>query len=130
MNRFTSFLAGAVVAAGVGYYKLHQDVWKTARIVEEEVRQSRDLLRHQNVDLDKRVSELQQRMTEMQQGERELFTHIKLLHQRMDQELSALREEKSREERSRESKPKSEEKKDVSQPQPPQVNEKQEEKKA
>lgn len=114
MNRFTSFLAGAVVAAGIGYYKVHQDLWKTSRIIEEEVRQSRDLLKHQNIDLDKRVSELQKQLNELQRNEQDLFTHIKILHQRLDHEISALREQQE----SHETKPKKvkEEKQIESQP--------------
>mmetsp|Transcript_14432 Transcript_14432/g.38635 ORF Transcript_14432/g.38635 Transcript_14432/m.38635 type:complete len:87 (-) Transcript_14432:1521-1781(-) len=54
-----SFLGGAAVAGGAGYYQLHQDVYRTSAIVQQAVDDATEQLAKQQQVLSARVAALE-----------------------------------------------------------------------
>lgn len=67
MNRIGVFLSGFVVASGVGYYNIHQDVWKTTSVLDKEIKSAKDIISKQNLELEikqKQQEELIEKLTD------------------------------------------------------------------
>lgn len=66
MNRIGVFLSGVVTASAVGYYNIHQDVWKTTSVLDKEIKTAKEIISKQNLELEINQKKNQEKISELE----------------------------------------------------------------